>query len=96
MQEDPNTLIIDVRDSADGRLGDRIPGAINVPYGNLLFAADNEARQEWRNPRLEDRSRPIVTHCVVGPLGAIAPKTLQDMGFANVSYAVLPALPHPF
>jgi len=33
---------------------------------------------------------------VVGPLGAIAPKTLQDMGFANVSYAVLPALPHPF
>jgi len=36
--------------------------------------------------RLHDRSRPIITHCVVGPLGAIAAKTLQDMGFTNVSY----------
>jgi rhodanese-related sulfurtransferase len=86
MQDNPNTLVIDVRDSADGHLGGRIPGAINLPYGNLLFAADNEVPQEWRDPRLQDRSRPIITHCVVGPLGAIAAKTLQDMGFTNVSY----------
>jgi rhodanese-related sulfurtransferase len=85
MQEDPNTLVIDVRDSADAR-GGSIPGAINIGYGNLLFAADNEVPQEWRDPRLQDRSRPIITHCVLGPLGAIAAKTLQDMGFTNVTY----------
>jgi len=85
MQEDPNTLVIDVRDSADARAGS-IPGAINIGYGNLLFAADNEVPEDWRDPRLHDRSRPIITHCVVGPLGAIAAKTLQDMGFTNVNY----------
>src|SRR5512147_1398123 len=85
MQEDPNTLVIDVRDSADARAAS-IRGAINIGYGNLLFAADNEVPEEWRDPRLRDRSRPIITHCVLGPLGAIAAKTLQDMGFTNVSY----------
>ena len=85
MQEDPNTLVIDVRDSADAREAS-IPGAINIGYGNLLFAADNEVPEAWRDARLQDRSRPIITHCVLGPLGAIAAKTLQDMGFTNVSY----------
>jgi rhodanese-related sulfurtransferase len=85
MQDDPNTLVIDVRDSADAREAS-IPGAINIGYGNLLFAADNEVPEAWRDSRLQDRSRPIITHCVVGPLGAIAAKTLQDMGFTNVSY----------
>jgi rhodanese-related sulfurtransferase len=85
MQGDPNTLVIDVRDSADAREAS-IPGAINIGYGNLLFAADNEVPEAWRDPRLQERARPIITHCVVGPLGAIAAKTLQDMGFTNVSY----------
>ena len=85
MQGDPNTLVIDVRDSADAHESS-IPGAINIGYGNLLFAADNEVPEAWRDPRLQERARPIITHCVVGPLGAIAAKTLQDMGFTNVSY----------
>lgn len=85
MHEDPNTLVIDVRDSAQARAAS-IPGTINIGYGDLLFAADNEVPEEWRDPRLQDRSRPIITHCVLGPLGAIAAKTLQDMGFTNVNY----------
>jgi rhodanese-related sulfurtransferase len=85
MQENPDALLIDVRDSAQANT-ERIPGAINIDYGDLLFAADNEVPEEWRDPRLKDRSRLIVTHCVLGPLGAIAAKTLQDMGFTNVHY----------
>jgi rhodanese-related sulfurtransferase len=85
MQDDPNTLVIDVRDSADAREAS-LPGAINIGYGNLLFAADHEVPEDWRDARLQDHSRPIITHCVVGPLGAIAAKTLHDMGFTNVSY----------
>jgi rhodanese-related sulfurtransferase len=84
-QEDPNTLVLDVRDSAQALMAS-IPGTINIGYGDLLFAADNEVPEEWRDPRLQDRSRPIITHCVLGPLGAIAAKTLQDMGFTNVNY----------
>jgi rhodanese-related sulfurtransferase len=86
MQEDPRTLIVDVRDSADARAGGSIPDAINVAYGNLLFAADTEVPEAWRDSRLQDRERPVITHCVLGPLGAIAAKTLQDMGFRHVGY----------
>lgn len=85
MREEPNTLVIDVRDSTQAHAGS-IPGAINIGYGNLLFAADNEVPEEWRDKRLQDRSRPIITHCVLGLLGAIAAKTLQDMGFTKVNY----------
>jgi len=66
-----------VRDSADARAGGMIPGAINVAYGNLLFAADTEVPEAWRDPRLHDRSRPIITHCVLGPLSAIAAVIVQ-------------------
>jgi rhodanese-related sulfurtransferase len=85
MKDDPNTLLIDVRDSAQAH-AESIPGAINIDYGDLLFAADNEVPEDWRDARLQDRSLPIITHCVLGPLGAIAAKSLQDMGFTHVNY----------
>jgi rhodanese-related sulfurtransferase len=85
-QEDPKTILIDVRDAEDMLATGVIPGAIAVSAGSLLYKADQEVPEEWRDPRLQDRSRPIITHCDLGPLGAISAKTLKDMGFVNVSY----------
>ncbi|MEW6578138.1 MAG: rhodanese-like domain-containing protein [Chloroflexota bacterium] len=34
---------------------------------------------------LQDRSRPIITTCILGPLGALGGKLLHDRGFTNVS-----------
>ena len=85
-QEDPDLLIVDVRDSTEASGEGTIPGAIHVPYGNLIVAADTEVPEAWRDPRLQDRTRPIITHCALGPDSAIAAKTLQDMGFTNVHY----------
>jgi rhodanese-related sulfurtransferase len=86
MEEDPRTLVIDPRDAAEIPLTTGIiPGAMNISYGALTYMADNEVPQEWREPELQDRSRPIITTCEVGPLGALAGKLLQDMGFTNVS-----------
>lgn len=85
-QADPRTLIIDVRDAADAAAGGRIPGALAVSVGMLPVRADKEMPEDWRNPELQDRDRPIVTHCVLGPLGAMSAKTLKDMGFTNVAY----------
>lgn len=86
LQEDPNTLIIDVRDESSIRASGMIPGAATVSAGALLYKADQEVPVEWRDPRLVDRSRPIITQCDLGPLSAIAAKNLKDMGFTNVSY----------
>ncbi len=86
MEEDPRTLVIDPRDAADIPLTTGIiPGAMNISYGALTYMADNEVPQEWRAPELADRSRPIITACESGELGALAGKLLKDMGFTNVS-----------
>lgn len=85
-QEDPNTLIVDVRDLAARRASGMVDGAIAVSAGNLPFVADTEVPEEWRDSRLQDRSRPVITVCDLGPMSALAAKTLKDMGFADVAY----------
>jgi rhodanese-related sulfurtransferase len=86
LKQDPNTLVIDVRDAADIALTGRIPGAVNISYGSLTYKADQGVPQEWRDPRLQDRSRPIITVCYSGELGALGAKLLKDMGFTNVAF----------
>ena len=86
LQEDPRTLIVDVRDAADIAAGGRIPGALAVSAGMLPVRADQELPEDWREAQLQDRDRPIITHCVLGPVGSMSAKTLKDMGFTNVSY----------
>ncbi len=85
MQQEPRTLVIDPRDAADIPVTGIIPGAMNISYGALTYKADNELPPEWREPELEDRSRPIITACESGELGALAAKLLKDMGYSNVS-----------
>lgn len=85
LQEDPGILVIDVRDAADIAMTGTIPGAKNISYGSLTYKADNEVPEDWRDPALADRSRPIIATCILGPLGAIGGKLLHDMGFTNVS-----------
>ena len=52
----------------------------------LPVRADLELPEDWREPRLQDRSLPVITACQLGPNGAIGAKILKDMGFTNVSY----------
>ncbi len=85
-QADPNTLIVDVRDLAARRAFGMVEGAIAVSAGTLPFVADTEVPEEWRDPRLQDRSRPVVTVCDLGPMSALAAKTLKEMGFSDVAY----------
>ncbi|MCC7208180.1 MAG: sulfurtransferase [Anaerolineae bacterium] len=85
LELDPNTLVIDVRDAEDVRQTGSIPGAMNISYGSLTYKADNEVPEAWREPRLSDRTQPIITTCILGPLGALAGKLLSDMGFSDVS-----------
>jgi rhodanese-related sulfurtransferase len=85
MEQDPRTLVIDVRDAADINGTGIIPDAMNISLGTLTYKADNEIDEGWREPALRDRTRPIITVCEIGPMGALGGKLLKDMGFANVS-----------
>lgn len=86
MRENPNTVVVDVRDAGDtGELG-LIPGALNISLGMLPVRADLELPEAWRHPSLQDRSRPVITICALGPNRARGARDLKEMGFANVSY----------
>jgi len=71
---DPPQLV-DVREPDEWTEG-HIPGAVLVPRGNL------ESRIERVVP---DRSRPIVLYCAVGARSAFAAKSLEELGYENVS-----------
>ena len=85
IEENSATLVIDPRDAADVAATGMVAGAMNISYGALTYQADNELPEDWRNPIFEDRNRPIITACEMGPLGALAGKLLKDMGFSDVS-----------
>ncbi len=86
MKQDPNALLVDVRDAADIPSTGLATGGLNISLGMLPVRADLELPEDWREPRLQDRSLPVITACQLGPNGAIGAKILKDMGFTNVSY----------
>jgi rhodanese-related sulfurtransferase len=86
LKQDSKALLVDVRDAADIPSTRLATGGVNISLGMLPIKADLELPEEWRDSRLEDRSRQIITTCQLGPNGAIGAKLLKDMGFTNVSY----------
>ena len=86
LQDDPDTLLIDVRDLDMIRETGMAEGAIPISNGALPLRADRELPEEYRDPRLQDRSRPVLTICGAGPMSAMGAKTLKEMGFEHVAY----------
>ena len=86
LEQDPDALIVDVRDAGDISSTGLASGGMNVSLGMLPIKADLELPEEWREPGLQDRSRQVITTCQLGPNAAIGAKLLKDMGFTNVAY----------
>jgi rhodanese-related sulfurtransferase len=74
---------IDVRDSADIAKSGTIKGAHHIPRGMIEFRAD-PAMTELHNPVLQ-KDAELFLICGAGGQAALAGKTLQDMGFTNVT-----------
>jgi molybdopterin/thiamine biosynthesis adenylyltransferase/rhodanese-related sulfurtransferase len=68
-------LVIDVREQDEWDEG-HIPRALHIPRGYL------ESRIE---PTAPDRENPIVLYCASGARSAFAAKTLEELGYSNVS-----------
>ncbi|WP_062309194.1 rhodanese-like domain-containing protein [Alicyclobacillus sendaiensis] len=86
LEENPDTLVIDVQDAADAGACGLIPSSINISLGMLPIRADLELPKELRDERLADRNRPIITTCGAGGQAALAAYVLKLMGFTNVAY----------
>ncbi|MDI9258661.1 rhodanese-like domain-containing protein [Alicyclobacillus sendaiensis] len=86
LEENPDTLVIDVQDAADAGACGLIPSSVNISLGMLPIRADLELPKELRDERLADRNRPIITTCGAGGQAALAAYVLKLMGFTNVAY----------
>ena len=86
LEQNADTLFVDVRDRGRIRVTGTAAGAVPISAGTLPVAADQELPEQFRDQRLQDRSRPVITICDLGPMSAISARTLKEMGFADVSY----------
>ncbi|MEM7426781.1 MAG: rhodanese-like domain-containing protein [Pseudomonadota bacterium] len=81
LQDDPDALLLDVRDSEEREAEGLIPGSIHVPRGLLEFIADPESPIHETAITPERR---LVLYCGTGGRSALAAKTLHDMGYPDV------------
>ena len=80
----PGVTIIDVQSKDIISKSGMIPNAIHANRGFLEFYADQRENNPFRIKEI-DSSKKIIIYCGVGGQGALATKTLQDMGFSDVS-----------
>ena len=86
LQEDPDALLLEVRDAGNIPVDEKAPNMVNISLGTLPMRADLEVPEQARDTRLADRSRQVITTCRLGNLAALGARLLKDMGFTNVAY----------
>ncbi len=61
LQENPDALLIEMRDADMVPESDRAPNVVMISLGTLPIRADLEVPEGAREPRLQDRSRQVIT-----------------------------------
>jgi len=59
--DDPEALLIEVRDAESVPMEDRAPEVVMISLGSLPMRADLEIAERLRDDRLADRSRQVIT-----------------------------------
>lgn len=80
--DDPDVVLVDVRETVEREQDGLIPGSLHAPRGLLEFHADPESPAYNAELRPEDR---LVLYCGSGGRSALAAKTLIDMGYTDVA-----------
>ncbi len=78
MLDDPNVVVVDIRDIRERQRSGYIPGSFHAPRGMIEFWVDPDS------PYFKDifaQDKKFVFHCASGWRSAITTATLQDMGF---------------
>ena len=79
MVDDPEVVIVDLRDVRERQRSGFIPGSFHCPRGMVEFWVDPDS------PYFKEvfgQDRKFVFHCASGWRSALTVATLQDMGFA--------------
>ena len=79
MMEDPNVVIVDIRDIRERQRSGYIPGSFHAPRGMIEFWIDPES--PYHKDIFAKEGMKYVFHCASGWRSALTVATLQDMGF---------------
>ncbi len=76
--DDPNLVIVDIRDIRERQRSGYIPGSVHAPRGMVEFWVDPDSPY-FKEVFGEDKT--FVFHCASGWRSALTVATLKDMGF---------------
>lgn len=79
MVDDPNVVIVDIRDVRERQRTGFIPGSFHAPRGMIEFWIDPDS--PYHKDVFAQEGKKYVFHCASGWRSAITVATLQDMGF---------------
>ena len=79
MMEDPNVVIVDIRDIRERQRSGYIPGSFHAPRGMIEFWVDPES--PYHKDIFDQEGKKYVFYCASGWRSALTVATLQDMGF---------------
>lgn len=79
MVDDPNVVIVDIRDVRERQRTGYIPGSFHAPRGMIEFWVDPAS--PYHKDIFAQEGKKYVFHCASGWRSAITVATLQDMGF---------------
>ena len=79
MMDDPNVIIVDIRDIRERQRNGYIPGSFHAPRGMIEFWIDPES--PYHKDIFAQEGKKYVFHCASGWRSALTVATLQDMGF---------------
>lgn len=79
MMDDPNVIIVDIRDIRERQRSGYIPGSFHAPRGMIEFWIDPES--PYHKDIFAQEGKKYVFHCASGWRSALTVATLQDMGF---------------
>jgi rhodanese-related sulfurtransferase len=81
---DASKVFVDIRDPRELQRDGVVPGALHATRGMLEFWVDPES--PYHKPVFAQEDKEFVLFCAGGWRSALAAKTLQDMGMANVAH----------
>lgn len=79
LMDDPDVVIVDIRDPRERERTGFIPGSVHAPRGMVEFWVDPES--PYFKPVFGQAGKRFVFHCASGWRSALTVATLQDMGF---------------
>ena len=83
LKDDPEVVLVDIRDVRELERDGAVPGARHAPRGMLEFWADPES--PYHKPWFAEGKR-LLLFCAAGGRSALAAKRLKDMGVPRVGH----------